>query len=163
MQDDLPTNSKLWQQNARLSILIGSSQVSTLEEANSVSRALANSNIYLAIEVCSLDDSELSVLAKKTKVLIATTGPYALHGEPAFKACAENGTHYLDVTGEIPYVSKMIKKYEKTAKNSGAIMIPQTGVDSAPPDLITWTLAKMIREKLSAKTGDVVVSLHELR
>lgn len=134
-----------------------------LEEENPNHVTLLTEWKRLAIEVCNLDDSELSALAKKTKVLIATVGPYALYGEPAFKACAENGTHYLDVTGEIPYVSKMIKKYEKTAKDSGAIMIPQTGVDSAPPDLITWTLAKMIREKLSAKIGDVVVSLHELK
>lgn len=134
-----------------------------LEVVAAECKALNPDRIQPAIEVCNLDDSELSALAKKTKVLIATVGPYALYGEPAFKACAENGTHYLDVTGEIPYVSKMIKKYEKTAKDSGAIMIPQTGVDSAPPDLITWTLAKMIREKLSAKIGDVVVSLHELK
>ncbi|CZR55695.1 uncharacterized protein PAC_05583 [Phialocephala subalpina] len=30
----------------------------------------------------------------------------------AFKACAENGTHYLDVTGEVTYTARMIKKYD---------------------------------------------------
>jgi len=67
-------------------------------------------------------------LAKKTKVLIAAVGPYAQYGEHAFKACAENATHYLDATGEVPYVLDMIKKYERVAKQSGAIMIPQIGM-----------------------------------
>lgn len=115
------------------------------------------------IEICKLDDAELSALAKKTKVLIATVGPYGSYGEHAFKACAENGTHYLDVTGEVPFVSDMIKKYERIAKANGCIMIPQIGIESAPADLVTWTLVDMIRKKLSAPTKEVVVSVHDLR
>ncbi len=93
---------------------------------------------------------------------MATVGPYSLYGEHAFKACAENGTHYLDVTGEVPYVADMIKKYEKIAKATGAIMIPQIGLDSAPSDLVTWTLVNMIRNRLSVPTADVVVSIHDI-
>lgn len=118
--------------------------------------------IQPAIEICNLDTEGLNSLAKKTKVLIATIGPYAFHGEHAFKACAENGTHYLDATGEVPWVAEMIKKYERTAKQSGAIMIPQIGVESAPPDVVTWTLVNMIKEKFSAPTAEVVVSVHEI-
>lgn len=105
----------------------------------------------------------MDALAKKTILLITTVGPYARYGEHAFKACAENGTHYLDVTGEIPWVAQMIKKYEKTAKDSGAIMIPQIGVESAPADLMTWKLVDMIRKKFSAPTAEVVVSVHEAK
>ena len=115
------------------------------------------------IEICELTDADLGALAKKTKVLISTVGPYAVYGEHAFKACAEHGTHYLDVTGEIPYVADMIKKYEKTAQGSGAIMIPQIGLDSAPADLVTWLLVSMIREKFSAPAREVTLSVHELR
>ena len=115
------------------------------------------------IEICELNDSDLSTLSKKTKILISTVGPYALYGEHAFRACAENGTHYLDVTGEIAYVCDMIKKYERTAKASGSIMIPQIGLESAPPDLVTWSLVSMIRDRFSAPTGEVILSVHELR
>lgn len=96
-------------------------------------------------------------------MLLTTVGPYALYGEHAFKACAENGTHYVDVTGEAAWVSKMIKKYEKTAKASGAILFPQTGVESAPADLTTWALAKAIRTELGAPTKDVKLSIHNIR
>jgi short subunit dehydrogenase-like uncharacterized protein len=105
----------------------------------------------------------LSALSKKTKIFISTVGPYALYGEHAFKACAENGTHYLDVTGEIAYVWDMIKKYEKTAKASGSIMIPQIGIESAPSDLVTWSLVTLIRERFSAPAGEVILSVHDLR
>ena len=115
------------------------------------------------IEISNLNDPDLSALAKKTKLLISTVGPYAIHGEHAFKACAENGTHYLDVTGEVPYVLDMITKYGKTAKSNGCIMIPQIGLESAPSDLLTWILVDMIKKRFSAPTADVVVSLHDIK
>lgn len=100
---------------------------------------------------------------KKTFVFITTVGPYSLYGEHGFKACAHAGTHYLDVTGEFPWTDKMIRKYEKTARASGAIMIPQIGIESAPPDLSTWALAKCLREQLGAKTKETFVTIHKLR
>ncbi|KIL84377.1 hypothetical protein FAVG1_12397 [Fusarium avenaceum] len=115
-----------------------------------------------AIEIASLSDNDLSALAKKTCVLLTTVGPYCLYGEHAYKACAEAGTHYVDVTGETPWVHKMIKKYEATAKKTGAILIPQAGLESAPADLYTWILAKALRTELGMKTKDVTISLHNL-
>ena len=109
-----------------------------------------------------MNGADLNNLAQKTKLIIATVGPYGLHGEHAFKACAENGTHYLDVTGEVPYVAEMIRKYESVAKNTGSIMVPQIGIESAPPDLVTWSLVEMIKERFSAHTAEVIVSLHEI-
>ncbi|RBA09394.1 hypothetical protein FPRO05_06531 [Fusarium proliferatum] len=115
-----------------------------------------------AIEVVNLNDADLSVLAKKTCILVTTIGPYSLYGEHAYRVCAEAGTHYVDVTGEAAWVHKMIKKYETTAKQTGAILIPQAGIESAPADLITWTMAKAIRTDLGSQTRDVVVSLHKI-
>ncbi|OAA54135.1 saccharopine dehydrogenase [Niveomyces insectorum RCEF 264] len=112
-----------------------------------------------AIETCGIDNAELAGLAKKTFVLITTVGPYGAYGEPAFKACAENGTHYLDVTGEVPFVARMVRKYEAAAKASGALMFPQSGVESAPADLVAWTVAKVNRTQLQAKTADVTAAL----
>ncbi|KAI1367218.1 hypothetical protein F5Y08DRAFT_326839 [Xylaria arbuscula] len=114
------------------------------------------------VEVCGLDDTELAALAKKTYILITTVGPYSRYGEHAFKACAEAGTHYLDCTGEAVWHHEMIKKYGAAAKASGACMFPQSAVESAPPDLVTFSLASFIKSELSAPVGDVVVSLHEL-
>ncbi|EHK47972.1 hypothetical protein TRIATDRAFT_237331 [Trichoderma atroviride IMI 206040] len=116
------------------------------------------------IEIVNVDNNEeMSALAKKTFVVITTVGPYSQYGEQAVKACVEAGTHYLDATGEAPWVYKMIKKYEHAAKESGAILIPQMGLESAPPDLCTWSLANKLRKELNAQTKDVVLSLHVFR
>lgn len=81
----------------------------------------------------------------------------------AFKACAENGTHYLDVTGEIPFVAKMIKKYEHVAKQSGSMMFPEIGIESAPADLVAWSLAKQNRIEFGAKTAETIISVHKIK
>lgn len=54
-------------------------------------------------------------------------------------------------------------KYHDTAKKNGAIMIPQIGVESAPADLMSWSLVSYIRQTLSTGTAELVVSLHELK
>ena len=110
-----------------------------------------------------MNGEDLGALARKTFILITTTGPYGSYGEHAFKACAENGTHYLDVTGEVPFVARMIKRYEDAAKSSGAMMFPQMGLESAPPDLMAWSLARLNRAELGAKTREVTVSVHRLK
>jgi len=113
-----------------------------------------------SVEVCALTDDDLTALARKTFILITTVGPYARHGDAAFKACAATGTHYLDVTGEVPWVSRMINRHSAAAAASGAIMIPQIGIESAPSDLVTWTLASTLRKFLpGASMRDVVISL----
>ncbi|CEJ89356.1 hypothetical protein VHEMI05202 [[Torrubiella] hemipterigena] len=57
----------------------------------------------------------------------------------------------------------MTQKYEAVAKASGAIMIPQSGLDSVPSDICTWQLATTLREELNVKTKDVVISSHKLK
>ncbi|KAK4239625.1 Saccharopine dehydrogenase-like oxidoreductase [Achaetomium macrosporum] len=136
---------------------------SKLEGVVAECKMLNPDRVQPGIEICSLTDEDLAGLAKKTFILITTVGPYGKLGEHAFKACAENGTHYLDVTGEVPFVAKMLKKYEAAAKQSGALMFPQIGIESAPPDLVTWSLASFIRSEFSTTTRDVTVSIHDLR
>ncbi|KAF5670755.1 hypothetical protein FHETE_4379 [Fusarium heterosporum] len=135
---------------------------SKLKDVVEKCKELNSDRLPPAIEIASLNDSDLSALAKKTCVILTTVGPYSLYGEHAYKACAEAGTHYVDVTGETPWVHKMIKKYEPTAKKTGAILIPQAGLESAPADLCTWILAKAIRTELGVKTRDVTISLHNI-
>lgn len=136
---------------------------SKLEDVVAECKKLNPDRVQPGIEICSLTDEDLARLAKKTFILITTVGPYGKLGEHAFKACAENGTHYLDVTGEVPFVAKMLKKHEAAAKASGALMFPQIGIESAPADLVTWSLATFIRSTFSLPTRDVTVSIHNLK
>lgn len=115
------------------------------------------------IEIAQLEKSDLVELAKKTRVLITTVGPYHKYGTVVVEACAETGTHYLDVTGEVPWVYDMIQKYHTAAKKTGAIMIPQNGIESAPTDLMCWMLVSFLREKLNVGTAEVIHTIHEMK
>lgn len=87
------------------------------------------------IEADSGNEASLTEMARRTRLLITTVGPYAIYGEPLVKACAENGTHYTDLTGEPGFVDEMYVKYHPTAVKSGAKIVHCCGFDSIPHDL----------------------------
>ena len=98
-------------------------------------------------EVVQHESEPLCQLASKTTVLITTIGPYVKYGEVVVKACAEAGTGYIDCTGEVPWVKSMIDKYDKIARETGAIVIPQAGIESTVSDIFAYSLAAAMREK----------------
>lgn len=115
------------------------------------------------IEVSTLSSDDLHELTKKTKLLINTIGPYHLYSTPVVEACAHNGTHYLDVTGESPWVLEVIEKFHEIAKKNHAVIIPEIGIESAPSDMLAWSMASLFRQKLSTGTKEIIASLHEVR
>lgn len=82
------------------------------------------------------------------------------YGEPVLKACAENGTHYLDSTGEVPWISSMLPKYHEQARATGAVVIPECGLDSVPADILAYVLACHVRKTLNAGTANVNMSFY---
>ena len=116
----------------------------------------------LAIEVTTLDLGALKKICQKTKVLINTIGPYHLYSTPVVQACALVGTHYVDTTGETPWESEIISKFHNTARSNKAIIIPGVGIESAISDMLTWSMASLIRQKYNVGLGRVTVSVHDV-
>jgi short subunit dehydrogenase-like uncharacterized protein len=81
------------------------------------------------------DEASLRALVTQARVVVSTVGPYALHGEPLVKVCAETGIDYCDLTGEVQWIRRMIDRYEATARSSGARIVHCCGFDSIPSDL----------------------------
>ncbi len=81
------------------------------------------------------DPTALQGVAKQTKVVLTTVGPYQLHGEPLLAACVAAGTDYVDLCGEPGWMAQMIAKYDMAAKASGARIVFSCGFDSIPFDL----------------------------
>ena len=81
------------------------------------------------------DAAALRRLCASTRVVVSTVGPYALHGEPLVQACAETGTDYGDLTGEVQWIRRMIERHEAAARRSGARIVHCCGFDSIPSDL----------------------------
>ncbi|KAJ5674487.1 uncharacterized protein N7477_004421 [Penicillium maclennaniae] len=115
------------------------------------------------ILVVQLNSAELNELAQKTKIIINCVGPYHLYSTPVVEACAANGTHYLDVTGETPWIKELIEKYHETAKSNGAIIMPSVGVESAPADMLAWALVKRIRSEYSSGTRSIESCIKEMK
>ena len=103
----------------------------------------------------SLNADDMTKLAASTKVVISTVGPYELYGEPLVKACAEQGTHYCDLTGEPQFIHSMLEKYETTAKASGACIVHCCGFDSIPSDMATYYLQQQARATVGEGCIDV--------
>jgi short subunit dehydrogenase-like uncharacterized protein len=81
------------------------------------------------------DPGSLAALARRTKTVVSTVGPYLEYGEPLVAACAEAGTDYLDLTGEPEFVDEMYVRHHQTAQRSGARLVHACGFDSIPHDL----------------------------
>ncbi|WP_442790435.1 saccharopine dehydrogenase family protein [Nonomuraea sp. NBC_01738] len=81
------------------------------------------------------DRESLARMAAAARVVITTVGPYITYGDALVGACAENGTHYVDLTGEPEFVDRMFLKYQDMATSSGAKIVHACGFDSMPYDL----------------------------
>ena len=51
------------------------------------------------------------------------------------QACAEAGTHYADLTGEVLFMRETIDRFDAPARASGARIVHSCGFDSIPSDL----------------------------
>lgn len=99
--------------------------------------------------LCKTDqeESKLRDIVKSTKVCLTCSGPFELYGKKLVQMCAEEGVHYADITGETDFVREMIVKYDETARETGACIIPHCGNDCIPSDLTVMEMNKFARQK----------------
>ncbi|WP_298461562.1 trans-acting enoyl reductase family protein [uncultured Cellulomonas sp.] len=90
------------------------------------------------------DPASLAALAAAAHVVVSTVGPYLRHGLPVVEACARAGTHYADLTGEVPFVRQAIDRYDAVARGTGARLVHACGYDSVPSDLAVLTLHRRV-------------------
>ncbi len=84
------------------------------------------------------DGPALEAIAKRTRVMITTAGPYQLYGSVLVAACARVGCDYVDLAGESNWIAEMINTHEATAKANGARLVFSCGFDSIPFDMGVW-------------------------
>src|SRR6478736_6485469 len=87
------------------------------------------------VAVDATDAPGLRGLAARTRVLATTVGPYVTHGKEVARACAESGTHYADLTGEVLFVRWSLDELDARARETGAAIVHACGFDSIPSDL----------------------------
>lgn len=85
------------------------------------------------------------------------------YGEPVLAACANNGTHYLDSTGEVPWIYDMVAKYDAIAKKNHSIIIPECGLDSVPADMMAYVLAREVRKRFNTACERAIMTLYDFK
>jgi short subunit dehydrogenase-like uncharacterized protein len=105
----------------------------------------------------------LEALVKKTTLIITTVGPFMHYGEPVLAACVNNGTHYLDSTGEVPWIYDMVAKYDELAKKNRTIIIPECCLDSFPADIMAYVLAREVRKRHNAPCERAIMTLYDFK
>lgn len=97
----------------------------------------------LPTRAVALDDAAgLRDLLAGAGAVIACAGPFMRHGEPILRAAAETGTHYVDTTGEQPFMQLAWERYDALARRTGAALVPAMGFDYAPGDLLAHRTAQ---------------------
>ena len=93
------------------------------------------------------DPASIKAMASSTRCVVTTVGPYQMYGTPLVAACAELGTHYVDLTGEPGWMHETIATFSDQAKASGARIVHSCGFDSIPFDLGVLYLQNIAQEK----------------
>jgi short subunit dehydrogenase-like uncharacterized protein len=81
------------------------------------------------------DPPSVKALVEKGDVLVTTVGPFVRFGSAAAAGAATAGAHYIDSTGEPPFIREVFERYGIAAKRSGCGMITAFGYDFVPGNL----------------------------
>ena len=111
----------------------------------------------------SADEQSMKNLCQQTRVVVTTVGPFDLYGELLVKACAETGTDYCDLTGEVQFIKRMIDSYGAQAKISGARIVHCCGFDSIPSDLGVFFLQDQAQQRWSEPCSHIDMRVKKMK
>ena len=127
----------------------------SLDKLASVRTALGISESVELVSVDSDNAASVGQMVSDCKVVITTIGPYQLYGEELIKQCAQQGTDYVDLSGEPSWMHETIAQYSAAAKASGARIVHSCGFDSIPFDLGVYCL----QQHAIAQTGKPITTV----
>jgi short subunit dehydrogenase-like uncharacterized protein len=105
--------------------------------------------------VADLDDPDsLAAMASRTGVVLNLVGPYTTYGRPVIEACVAGSAHYADLTGEIPFVRRIIDDFDARATDAGVKLVQVCGFEALPSDLSVLLAAEAARERWSEDLVD---------
>ncbi|MBC7884578.1 MAG: saccharopine dehydrogenase NADP-binding domain-containing protein [Saprospiraceae bacterium] len=107
-----------------------------------IQNGLTNSPDIVIADVT--DKVSLHQMASKSKVLMNAVGPFNWYGKDVVKACIDNSTHYLDITGEPSFVADVYNSYYQLAVENKACVVNCCGFDSIPADYAAWLTAQKL-------------------
>jgi short subunit dehydrogenase-like uncharacterized protein len=101
-------------------------------------RALAGElGLDSAVADATAADAPAAIAARLAPgdVLISTVGPFMRWGEAAVRAAIAAGAHYLDSTGEPPFIRAVFERHGPDARTAGSALLTAMGYDYVPGNL----------------------------
>jgi len=95
----------------------------------------------------SHDEDSLHKMVQRSKVICTTVGPYAKYGSKLVAACVAHQTNYCDLTGEVPWMHRMITQHHETAQANGTKIVHNCGFDSIPSDMGVYFMQKEAQKR----------------
>jgi len=105
--------------------------------------------------ILNLNDFEaLSKAVAEVGVVLNCAGPFIHTCKPMLEACLKVGTHYLDITGEIP-VYELLAARDADARSRSVTLLPGVGLEIVPSDC----LAAHLKARLPSATHLALASV----
>ena len=134
---------------AEQSTATGARWAAAARDAGKLARILDEDGVEGAETIVAdlADPDSLVAMASRAKSVLNMVGPYTLHAQPVIEACVAGGANYLDLTGEIPFVRRMIDEFDGPAKDAGVKIVQVSGFEALPPDLMVLLAAETAAER----------------
>jgi len=102
--------------------------------------------------------------AKELPIIEADSKDRAsLWGDALVAACVASGTDYCDLTGEVPWMRRMLDRHAEEAKKTGARIVHCCGFDSIPSDMGVWFLQQQAKQRLGQPVTRVRMGVEAMR
>ncbi len=107
---------------------------------------LAEAHGNLEQIVADVNDPEsLAAMAQRSRVIINCAGPFMDYGPPVVAAAVEQGAHYLDTTGEQPFMKEMLR-HDEQARERGVAVVSSQAFEVAVTDCAAAIAAEGFRD-----------------
>jgi short subunit dehydrogenase-like uncharacterized protein len=98
------------------------------------------------------DPDSVRALLGRGDVLVTTVGPFLRHGGPALAAAIAAGAHYLDSTGEGPFI-RTVFEHDEQARAADAGLLTAFGFDYVPGNLAAGLALREAPTAVRAEVG----------
>lgn len=88
------------------------------------------------------DKFSLKMLAGRAAVVLNLAGPYTRTAQDLIDACVTSGTSYVDLSGEIPLLRRVVDRFDAPARRAGVQVVQMAGWEAMPADLATLVACK---------------------
>jgi short subunit dehydrogenase-like uncharacterized protein len=103
---------------------------------------LADERGVAALPASLDDDASLRALLQNASAVINCAGPFTLAGDAVVRAAIATRTHYVDSTGEQPFIRMVFDRHGRQAERAGVAAISALGFDYAPGDCLARLVAQ---------------------